>query len=64
MNMSQIGGQHWQATLDVLTGTVPLHQCFDRKPMTKIMEARAMAREDTPQPGSPRQGVEGAADAA
>ncbi len=33
MNMPQIGGQHWQATFDVLTGAVPLHQCFCGKPM-------------------------------
>ena len=43
MGMSQIGGKYRHALFDINTGSVPMQKRGYRKPVAKIMDARAEA---------------------
>src|ERR1035441_8742476 len=57
VSMSEIGGQDGQAPLGVLAIAIPAQQSFNRKSVTKIVQARAPAGTCSTQPNLSGQGT-------
>jgi hypothetical protein len=42
-HVAEVGRQHWQATLDILTAAVPTQQGLDGESMSKIVQTWSVA---------------------
>ena len=62
MDVSQVGRQHWQTSLDILARAVPAQQRLDCKSMTKVVQAGTVTGRGPAQTDPARQLVEGSMD--
>src|SRR6266567_360887 len=56
--MAEVGGQHRQLSLGILTGAVPVHEGICRKAMTHVVQTRATTVGSSSQTNLPRHQVE------